>query len=110
MKGTRDAGEKKPLNVLFLCTGNSPRPITAEVILNRSGQGKFKAFSVGSQPEGQIHPYALDLLRKLHYDVTGLPSKSSLEFSRPARRSSISFSRSATMPQRRSVPSGRVSQ
>jgi protein-tyrosine-phosphatase len=53
----------------------------AEAVLNRAGQGKFKAFSAGSQPKGQVHPYALDLLRKLHYDVAGLRSKSWKEFS-----------------------------
>ena len=79
----RDVTEKKPLNVLFLCTGNSARSIMAEVILNRAGQGKFKALSAGSQPKGEVHPYTLDLLRKLHYDVIGLRSKSWLEFSGP---------------------------
>ena len=73
--------ESKVLNVLFLCTGNSARSIMAEVILNRAGAGKFRGFSAGSQPKGQLHPYALDLLRKLHYDVTGLRSKSWREFS-----------------------------
>ena len=75
--------EKKVINVLFLCTGNSARSVMAEVILNRAGQGKFKGFSAGSQPKGQIHPYTLDLLKKLHYDVSGLRSKSWMEFSRP---------------------------
>jgi arsenate reductase len=75
--------DRKLYNVLFLCTGNSARSIMAEVILNRSGQGKFRAFSAGSQPKGQVHPYALDLLRKLNYDVTGLRSKSWKEFSGP---------------------------
>jgi len=73
----------QPFNVLFLCTGNSARSIMAEVILNRAGAGKFRGFSAGSQPKGQLHPYALDLLRKLHYDVTGLRSKSWKEFSGP---------------------------
>jgi arsenate reductase (thioredoxin) len=79
----RGVAENKPLNVLFLCTGNSARSIMAEVILNRAGQGKFRGFSAGNQPKGEIHPYALDLLRKLHYDVSALRSKSWLEFSGP---------------------------
>jgi protein-tyrosine-phosphatase len=75
--------DNKVFNVLFLCTGNSARSIMAEAVLNRAGQGKFKGFSAGSQPKGQVHPYALDLLRKLHYDVSGLRSKSWKEFSGP---------------------------
>jgi arsenate reductase (thioredoxin) len=73
--------DKTPFNVLFLCTGNSARSIMAEVILNRAGRGRFRAFSAGSQPKGQVHTYALDLLRKLNYDVSGLRSKSWQEFS-----------------------------
>src|ERR1700751_1158389 len=73
--------DREPHNVLFLCTGNSARSIMAEAILNRAGMGKFRAFSAGSQPKGQIHPYAIDLLKKLHYDVSGLRSKSWKEFS-----------------------------
>jgi protein-tyrosine-phosphatase len=75
--------EWKPLNVLFLCTGNSARSVMAEVILNRAGLGKFRAFSAGSHPKGRVHPYTIDLLRKLNYDVSGLRSKSWLEFSGP---------------------------
>ena len=74
---------KKVYNVLFLCTGNSARSIMAEVILNRAGQGNFRAFSAGSQPKGQVHPYTLDLLRKVHFDVSNARSKSWLEFSQP---------------------------
>jgi arsenate reductase len=74
---------KPPFTVLFLCTGNSARSIMAEVILNRAGQGKFRAFSAGSQPKGQVHPYALDLLRRMNFDVSGLRSKSWSEFAKP---------------------------
>jgi protein-tyrosine-phosphatase len=75
--------ERQPYNVLFLCTGNSARSIIAEALLNRAGQGNFRAFSAGSQPKDEVHPYTLDLLRKLHFDVKGLRSKSWLEFSQP---------------------------
>lgn len=69
-----------PLNVLFLCTGNSARSILAEAILSREGAGRFAAFSAGSYPKGAVHPFALDLLTKLNYDTGFVRSKSWNEF------------------------------
>jgi arsenate reductase (thioredoxin) len=74
---------KNIYNVLFLCTGNSARSILAECVLNRTGRGRFRAFSAGSFPKGEIHPYALDLLRAQNYATDALRSKSWIEFSGP---------------------------
>ena len=71
-------------NVLFLCTGNSARSIIAGAILNRIGSGKFKAFSAGSQPKGEIHPFALQLLKGLNHDTAFARSKNWEEFALPS--------------------------
>lgn len=70
-------------NVLFLCTGNSVRSVIGEAILNKVGAGRFRAYSAGSQPKGQVHPETIKLLQGLGYDTSGFRSKSWAEFARP---------------------------
>ncbi|MEQ1492282.1 MAG: arsenate reductase ArsC [Terricaulis sp.] len=74
----------RPYNVLFLCTGNSARSVIAEAILNRVGAGKFRAYSAGSMPKGEVHPETLALLKRLNYDTSAFRSKSWDEFAQPS--------------------------
>lgn len=70
-------------NVLFLCTGNSARSILAEALMNRVGEGRFKAHSAGSCPKGEVHPRTIVLLKRLNFDVEFARSKSWDEFAVP---------------------------
>jgi protein-tyrosine-phosphatase len=70
-------------NVLFLCTGNSARSVLAESLLNHWGQGRFRAFSAGSFPKGQVHPMAIELLEGSNLPTANLRSKSWDEFAAP---------------------------
>jgi protein-tyrosine-phosphatase len=70
-------------NVLFLCTGNSARSILAESLLNHWGNGKFRAFSAGSFPKVQVHPLAVELLKRMNLPAENLRSKSWDEFAAP---------------------------
>jgi arsenate reductase len=75
----------RKFNVLFLCTGNSARSILAEACLNNLAvsQGKFAGYSAGSHPKGQVHPMALDLLKRSQMSTDGLRSKSWDAFAQP---------------------------
>ncbi|HVE52021.1 MAG TPA: arsenate reductase ArsC [Ramlibacter sp.] len=67
-------------SVLFLCTGNSARSIMAEAMTNPFGAGRFKAFSAGSSPRGEVHPMTLATLGELRVGADVLRSKSWDEF------------------------------
>lgn len=72
---------EKVFNVLFLCTGNSARSILAEAILNDIGNGRFHAFSAGSQPAGVVNPNVIEILKGRNIATDALRSKSWDEFS-----------------------------
>ena len=74
--------EHRPYNVLFLCTGNSARSILAETILNTEGKGKFKAYSAGSFPKGEVNPHAIMLLKGLDLPAESWRSNSWDEFAK----------------------------
>ena len=75
--------DQKIYNVLFICTGNSARSIMAEAIMNDHGRGRFKAYSAGSNPRGEVHPMTLEVLSQQGCDLSGLRSKSWSEFAEP---------------------------
>jgi protein-tyrosine-phosphatase len=68
------------MDVLFLCVGNSARSILAEALLNSRAEGRLRAYSAGSDPKGEVHPQALEVLRTCGIPVAGLRSKSWDEF------------------------------
>jgi len=74
----------RPLNVLFVCQGNSARSIMAEALLHRFGDGRFKAFSAGIEPETELHPRAAEVLRASGLAFASLKPKSVSEFMTPS--------------------------
>lgn len=72
-----------PFNVLFLCTGNSARSILAEGLLNGLGGERFRAYSAGSSPKGEVHPLAIATLGSYSLPTAGYRSKSWDEFAAP---------------------------
>ncbi len=73
----------KTYNVLFLCSANSARSIMAEAMLNVAGNGRFKAFSAGSYPSGEVNHFALEQIEAIGHSAANLRSKSWDEFAGP---------------------------
>jgi arsenate reductase len=72
--------QARPLNVLFLCTGNSCRSIMGEALMNHLENPRVNAFSAGSAPTGSIHPKTLSILGSKGLSTSCLRSKSWEEF------------------------------
>jgi arsenate reductase len=74
--------ENKVRKVLYLCAGNSARSILGEALINHLGTGRFRGYSAGSYPSGEVHPLALETLRQHCLPTAGLRSKHWDEFGR----------------------------
>jgi arsenate reductase len=66
--------------ILFICTGNSARSVMAEVLMNELGNGRYRAFSAGAKPSGEINPFTIEILEAHDHSRSGLRSKSLTEF------------------------------
>lgn len=75
----QDAG----FNVLFICSGNSARSIFAEALLRDLGNGRFRAFSAGTQPGSVPNPHALAVLERNGHKTLDMRSKHIAEFQTP---------------------------
>ena len=73
----------RPYNILFLCTGNSARSVIAEALMNKLGQGRFRAYSAGSMPKGEVNSHALAITRALGFNDDAFRSKSWDAFAQP---------------------------
>jgi protein-tyrosine-phosphatase len=65
----------RPLQILFVCIGNSCRSQMAEALANHLGKGKVRAFSAGSHPLGRILPETHEVLREKGVALDGHWSK-----------------------------------
>ena len=74
---------EKTYNLLVLCTGNSARSIMAEALINSMGNGRFKAYSVGSHPIGKVNPFAIEKVQSVNHPSENLRSKSWDAFALP---------------------------
>jgi len=62
------------LRVLFLCTHNSARSQMAEAFLNELGDGRFEAFSAGTEARG-LHPLSVQAMAEEGIDISLQESK-----------------------------------
>lgn len=68
--------KERPLNVLFVCIGNSCRSQMAEAFANKHGEERIRAWSAGSAPLGEITPKTYEVMREKGMALEGYWSKS----------------------------------
>lgn len=71
---------KKKKRVLFLCTGNAARSQMADALAQLDHGDLMEVFSAGSRPAGWVHPYAIQAMEELGYDMSKATSKGADQF------------------------------
>lgn len=64
-----------PVNVLFVCTGNSTRSLMAESLMRAAALPGVQAYSAGMRPAAAPRAAAMDLLRREGLETEGLAPK-----------------------------------
>ena len=62
-------------SILFVCVANSCRSQMAEAIAKSLTKGQWDVWSAGSNPSGQVHPVATQLMAELRLDLRTHRSK-----------------------------------
>ncbi|MCF8484727.1 MAG: metalloregulator ArsR/SmtB family transcription factor [Rhodobacteraceae bacterium] len=70
----------RPLNVLFVCSGNSARSLMAEALLHHANPQRFRVHSAGTTPANAPHPMAIEVLKRAGIDISPLHPKSLAQF------------------------------
>lgn len=78
---TTNLGVERLNKILFLCTQNSCRSQMAEAFFNYyKGSRSIKAYSAGTSPSEEIHPYAIEVMREKGISLLNMHPKSTEEF------------------------------
>ena len=76
---------QKPLNILFVSSGDAARGVLAEALMRHRAGHRFNARSAGTQPAAEIHLETLALLTAEGIPTAGLHTKGVGEFLAAAR-------------------------
>ncbi len=74
---------QRALNVLFVCEKNSIRSIMAQALLDRFGDGRFRAFSADLEPAADVDPLTVEMLKASGLATANLKPHNLNEFTAP---------------------------